>query len=253
MEKYGFVYIWFDRKHKRYYIGAHWGTEDDGYICSSPWMIKAYKNRPQDFKRRILSRIYTTKRNTFIEEQRWLDMIDINDLKPYAKKPRYYNLRVKNGKYWHLTEEASKTVREKISISVKQSLLNPVTQERKKIAYQTRDTKSSDPDVRKKRRQTMINNGKNKGKITATDSTGEIFHITKDDPRWISGEAWSIAKGKKRQPISESHKQQIKSLGNFRKLNSTKVTCIHCGAIGNVGNIARYHNDRCKNKQLLAS
>ena len=23
-EKYGFVYIWHDRKHKRYYIGSHW-------------------------------------------------------------------------------------------------------------------------------------------------------------------------------------------------------------------------------------
>ena len=29
MEKHGFVYIWFDRKHRRFYIGSHWGTEDD--------------------------------------------------------------------------------------------------------------------------------------------------------------------------------------------------------------------------------
>ena len=35
--KYGFVYIWYDRKHHRYYIGCHWGTIDDGYICSSNW------------------------------------------------------------------------------------------------------------------------------------------------------------------------------------------------------------------------
>ena len=40
MEKYGFVYIWYDRKHKRYYIGCRWGTENDGYICSSSWMKK---------------------------------------------------------------------------------------------------------------------------------------------------------------------------------------------------------------------
>jgi len=32
MQKYGFVYIWFDRKHKRYYIDSHWGKEDDSYI-----------------------------------------------------------------------------------------------------------------------------------------------------------------------------------------------------------------------------
>jgi hypothetical protein len=48
-EKYGFVYIWYDRKHKRYYIGCHWGHENDGYICSSSWMMKAYKRRPQDY------------------------------------------------------------------------------------------------------------------------------------------------------------------------------------------------------------
>lgn len=54
MSKYGFVYLWFDRKHKRYYVGCHWGTEDDGYICSSQWMHQSIKYRPQDFKRRIL-------------------------------------------------------------------------------------------------------------------------------------------------------------------------------------------------------
>ena len=42
MEKYGFVYIWYDRKHKRYYIGSHWGSEDDGYICSSTHMNHAF-------------------------------------------------------------------------------------------------------------------------------------------------------------------------------------------------------------------
>lgn len=248
MEKYGFIYIWYDILRKMYYIGSHWGTENDGYICSSKRMRDAYRRRPQDFRRRIIKTNILNKDVLLDEEFSILSKIKKEDL---GKK--YYNLTNHRNGHWMTQDQKQKSLREKISISVKQSLLNPITQERKKIAYQTRDTRSSDLDVRKKRRQTMINNGKNKGKITVTDSTGEIFHITKDDPRWISGEAWSIAKGKKRQPISESHKQQIKSLGNFRKLNSTKVTCIHCSAIGNVGNIARYHNDRCKNKQLLAS
>ena len=29
-EPYGFVYIWYDRKYKKYYIGSHWGYENDG-------------------------------------------------------------------------------------------------------------------------------------------------------------------------------------------------------------------------------
>lgn len=67
-EKYGFVYLWHNKKHKRFYIGSHWGTEDDGYLCSSNWMRKSYYRNPQDFKRRILSKIYkyliNIKRNT---------------------------------------------------------------------------------------------------------------------------------------------------------------------------------------------
>lgn len=75
MEKYGFVYIWFDRKHKRYYIGCHWGTENDGYICSSSNMKSAYNRRPQDFKRRIISRVYTNRKDLLEEEYKWLSQI----------------------------------------------------------------------------------------------------------------------------------------------------------------------------------
>lgn len=83
-EKFGFVYIWYDSKRKMYYIGSHWGTEEDGYICSSNRMRDAYRRRPQDFKRRVLSRIYTDRLSLLNEEQRWFDMV--------KNKDRYYNL-----------------------------------------------------------------------------------------------------------------------------------------------------------------
>lgn len=94
MEKYGFVYIWYDKKKGkrskigRFYIGCHWGTENDGYICSSSVMKKAYKRRPQDFeKRRILDR--TNDRKELLElEYKWLKLIKKEEL---GKK--YYNLR----------------------------------------------------------------------------------------------------------------------------------------------------------------
>ena len=88
MEKYGVVYIWRDSKHKRYYIGAHWGTENDGYICSSPWMKRAYKLRPNDFKRRILTRVYTNRQEMFDEEAKWQNFIKDEEL-----RIRYYNIR----------------------------------------------------------------------------------------------------------------------------------------------------------------
>lgn len=90
MQKYGFVYIWRDRKHNRYYIGSHWGNELDSYICSSTWMRNAYNRRTNDFKRRIISRITTNRKDLLEEEQRWLNMI-----KPNEKKVRYYNINLK--------------------------------------------------------------------------------------------------------------------------------------------------------------
>lgn len=86
MEKYGFVYIWFDRKHKRFYIGSHWGIEDDGYVCSSNWMRDAHRRRPCDFKRRIIARVFTNRRDLLLEEHRWLSMT-----KPQELGSRYYN------------------------------------------------------------------------------------------------------------------------------------------------------------------
>ena len=73
--KYGFIYIWRDRKHRRFYIGSHWGNIDDGYICSSKWMKDSYKRRPHDFKRRILKVILTDKADLIKEEYRILNLI----------------------------------------------------------------------------------------------------------------------------------------------------------------------------------
>ena len=98
-EKYGFVYIWRDRKHKRYYIGCHWGTVDDGYICSSNWMRDAYKRRPEDFKRRILKTNIFSKKETFESEQYYFNMI-----KPEELRLRYYNLNIKL-KHWLIDDQ----------------------------------------------------------------------------------------------------------------------------------------------------
>ena len=50
-----FVYCWTDHKTNMLYIGSHKGTIDDGYICSSKYMLKEFKNRPQDFTREIIA------------------------------------------------------------------------------------------------------------------------------------------------------------------------------------------------------
>lgn len=109
MEKYGFVYIWFDRKHKRFYVGCHWGHEDDGYICSSTWMRDAYRRRPQDFKRRIIMRIYSSRKDLFEEEYRILSLIPEDEL-----GTRYYNLSKVHPNHWSTDPNSTKTIKQKL-------------------------------------------------------------------------------------------------------------------------------------------
>lgn len=107
--KYGFVYIWFDRKHKRYYIGSHWGHTNDGYICSSRWMRNAYRRRPHDFKRRILVVVEKGRGNLLAEEHKWLQLISENEL---GKK--YYNLTNHLNGHWSTDEQKITSVKEKL-------------------------------------------------------------------------------------------------------------------------------------------
>jgi hypothetical protein len=87
MERTGFIYIWYDRKRKMYYIGCHLGSENDGYVCSSNRMREAYRRRPEDFKRRILKG--NIKRQHLLDEElKWLQMIKDEEL-----RSKYYNIR----------------------------------------------------------------------------------------------------------------------------------------------------------------
>lgn len=137
MEKYGFVYIWYDRKHKRFYVGSHWGNEDDGYICSSSWMKQAYKHRPYDFKRRILkSNIMRSEMLT--EEYKWLSLIKESEL---GKK--YYNLTNHHPGHWTLNENKDQIARKcawlknkKLSDTHKKNISKSIRKSKKFSKYQ---------------------------------------------------------------------------------------------------------------------
>jgi hypothetical protein len=149
MEKYGFVYIWRDCKHNRYYIGSHWGTETDGYVCSSRWMKKTYKRRPQDFKRKILVKIYSTKKQLLEQEYKWLSLISDEEL---GKK--YYNFTKHKNGHW-TAEDYEKDIRKRISLKTKEAMQNPEVKHNFKEGLKTRDCRSSDVEVRTKRSESM--------------------------------------------------------------------------------------------------
>lgn len=157
MEKYGFVYIWYDRKHKRYYIGSHWGTETDGYICSSNWMRDSYKRRPTDFKRKII-KIINDRKQLLIEEYKYLSLIKEEEL---GKK--YYNLTNHLNGHWTTDENKFLTVGEKISLSHKKhenwghwSIGKSVSEETKEKIREANRKQFEDQEQREMRRRKSL-------------------------------------------------------------------------------------------------
>jgi len=73
-------------------------------------MNKSYKRRPQDFKRKILSRVYTSRIDMMEEEHRWLSMIKDHEL-----KKKYYNVHNHLFGHWSLDPELAKEVLAKMS------------------------------------------------------------------------------------------------------------------------------------------
>jgi len=162
-KKYGFVYIWYDRKHKRFYIGCHWGTEDDGYICSSNWMRDAYRRRPEDFKRKTIMKVQTNIKDLLTEEHKWLSLIKDEEL---GKK--YYNLRKHHWSHWSTDENSRKTVGQKISASpnrnenISKGNTGKVRTEEAKQKYRELNKKQfENPEQREMRRQKTIEQWKN--------------------------------------------------------------------------------------------
>ena len=113
-EKYGFVYIWYDKKRSMFYIGSHWGSEDDGYICSSNRMRNAYRRRPKDFKRRLIEKTEDRSKLLTLEEN-WLKMAEKN-------KNKHYNVCFTTKSPWWENEDTRLSVGQKIS---KKNKANP--------------------------------------------------------------------------------------------------------------------------------
>lgn len=146
-EKYGFVYIWRDRKHKRFYLGCHWGTETDGYVCSNTHMRNAHTRRPADFKRRVIQRVYTSRADLLEAEHKWLQLIADDEL-----SSKYYNHCKHRFGHWATEEELREAIAEK-------------------VASKNRGRKAS-PETRAK--QSAALKGKNTGKIRSAESRAKM-------------------------------------------------------------------------------
>ena len=204
MEKYGFIYLWYDRKHRRYYLGAHWGKETDKYICSSPWMKQAIKHRPEDFKRRIIKTNISSKLEMFNEEQKYLNMIKLTEIRPYTKTPRYYNLRVIAG-HWSISDGKIITIGQKISKAHKGKHHSPATEFKKGecISPETQFKRGLIPHNKNKsleekygiEKATIIREKQRKAKLGKSNNSSSKF--TKNQTPWNLGLKYKTSKPKK--------------------------------------------------------
>jgi hypothetical protein len=145
-QKYGFVYIWRDRKKGKFYLGCHWGTETDGYVCSSDMMRKSYRRRPEDFKRRVIERVYTSRTDLLEAEYKWLQLIADDEL-----DGKYYNLNKHHFGHWSTTERAAE-------IAAK-------TASKNRGRTHTEETKA---------KMSASNKGKNSGKVRSAESKAKM-------------------------------------------------------------------------------
>jgi hypothetical protein len=95
-------------------------------------MGTSYKRRPYDFKRRILKRVYTNRKDLLLEEQRYLSMIKTSEIKPSNLKPRYYNLHLSVKTPWHSDPDRILTIGQKISKLKKGKSTGPCSPEKAK-------------------------------------------------------------------------------------------------------------------------
>jgi hypothetical protein len=213
MEKTSFIYIWFDRKNKMYYIGCHYGTEHDGYICSSKRMRDVYRKRPQDFKRRIIQR--NIPREKLLEEEyKWLQMIPDREL-----GKQYYNHSKKHFGHWINSKNVDE-IKQKCGSKNKGKKQNLSSEEK-----QERGRLISESKKRKKEERIALGLPVRQKEKTPRPPRGPQSEETKQKKskkmkeRFESGEWKPWSKGKNLGPRSEETKQKLSESLKDRKRN----------------------------------
>jgi hypothetical protein len=210
----GFIYIWFDSKYKRYYLGAHWGKENDGYICSSSWMKRSYYKRPSDFRRRIIKSNIKSRDDMYALEMRYLNMIKESEIKPYNPKPRYYNLNIKNNNVWHRYDDHIKTIGQKIS-AAKRGKPDKRTTPMLEIGIKISTTKKESFYKREAElgyKFTLEHKQNLSKSLTGRQHTDEWKALSSERLK----KQWADGIRKSHGPLSEEHRKKI-SVGNIGK------------------------------------
>lgn len=88
------------------YVDSHKGTLDDGYVCSSKYMMEVYNERPEDFTRQIVAE--GSYENIMRLEEVILKSVNAR------MNEQFYNQHNGNGKFYlkHQTQSARQKISE---------------------------------------------------------------------------------------------------------------------------------------------
>lgn len=190
------------------------GQENDGYVCSSKEMLRAYKCRSGDFKRRILYRLYVDNHSAlFAVEGRYLRFI-----KPYELGKKYYNQAlVAEGMLKGGTH--SEATRAMISHNRK-------TSNRCQEVVRVHNEHQRTPEARERQSQRLRNSVLHKENLARVQSSEEYKAKQRagtlamiSTPEW---QAWNLQRLKDL-TSSEKHKKHLVRLNAKQKLSEERL------------------------------
>lgn len=119
-----FVYCWTDKKTNMLYVGSHKGSIDDGYICSSKYMLEEYNKRPSDFSRQIVA-------TGLHEQMRRLESSILLSIDAASDK-KFYNMHNNNGVY--ILKKHTELTKMKISNSEKGKIVSEKSKQKMRLS-----------------------------------------------------------------------------------------------------------------------
>lgn len=225
-----FVYMWQDKLTDKYYIGAHKGTSDDGYVCSSKLMLEEYNARVNDFKKVILAE--GSWNDMFAIEGQLLEYFDVKNNK------KFYNMHNGNGDFRN--KGHSEKTKEKIRNSNKgkhviSGELHPLYGKKMSEEFS----------------------------IMLSDRNNERIEKGIHQFLEINGGSELAKKREKKRIENKTHHLLKENAGDFQKKLSTQrvkdgthnfltpiiVTCPHCGKTGSKGPMNVWHFNKCRKKR----
>lgn len=266
----GFVYIWYDMKMKWFYIGSHMGTLDDGYIGSNIRLQRAYKKRPETFRRRVLAFYYEDDTRGLHElEQKYLSMIKHEEL--HLKEnltnntTRYYNIKPNAAglsgrvasqlkKEWWDSQESENWRSE---LSRRFSKNNPskpgnVPWNKGIKAPQISVAKKGKPSPRNSEEHAKVTKEAwergcydNRPKELSQDHRQKISNSLKALNRTQTDyQRQRASEANKGVPKSEEHRRKISE--NAKARSQIVETCFVCGFVGSGPSMRRWHMTNCR-------